>query len=711
MAPARVAVIRNEENLGFAKGVNQGLAAATGEYLVLLNNDVVVTPGWLERLVGCATHDWPEIGLSGAVTNYAPPPQLVEPGYADLAGLDAFAARRAAEFAGQGVDAPRLTGFCLLVRRAVLEAIGGLDERFGLGFFDDDDLCLRARRAGFRLALALDCYVHHFGSRTFRGLGVDTAKQLDDNLALYRDKWGAQEAAKYRTPAPPAPAVDAPLIVPAAPGPPRVAIPAVAGKPRVSLTMIVRNEEHHLGECLASVRDLVDEAVVVDTGSTDRTREIARSFGCVLGEFPWVDHFAAARNAALDRATGDYALWMDADDRLDEENRGRLRALIAGLAGGNEAYVMKCLCVPDGPGAGGTVVDHVRLFRLHPAHRWTYRVHEQILPSLRATGAEVRWSEVCVRHVGYVDASVRRRKLDRDLRLLKLDERDRPGDPFTLFNLGSVYHELGDYRAAAEVLERSLAGSHVKDSIVRKTYALLSRCHAQSGDRNRAEAVCRQGRTHYPDDAELVFLAAGLAREGGDPGAAEGLYRKLVAGGEEAHFASVDSALRAVKGRHNLAVLLFEQGRLPEAEAQWRAALVADPQFAPAQLGLGELYLKAESGAGVARQVAALAELGEAGAAEAAALEGRWRAAQGDQAGAAALLEEAARKYPESVGVRVALSHVRLADGSPPEVLESALKAVLELDPANAQAKHNLEVLYRNTGRWLAGVIDQTPPA
>src|SRR5205807_2056254 len=119
--------------------------------------------------------------------------------------------------------------------------------------------------------------------------------------------------------------------------------------------------------------------------------------------------------------------WMDADDRLDSENRVKLKALFARLPAGNAAFVMTCLCVGPGTGAGAaaTAVDHVRLFRLHPAHRWTYRVHEQILPALRATGAAVDWSGVSVRHVGYVDPAVRRRKLGRDLRLLELDAAGR----------------------------------------------------------------------------------------------------------------------------------------------------------------------------------------------------------------------------------------------------------------------------------------------
>jgi glycosyltransferase involved in cell wall biosynthesis len=457
------------------------------------------------------------------------------------------------------------------------------------------------------------------------------------------------------------------------------------------------------------VRDLVDEAVVIDTGSTDRTREIIAKFGCVAGEFPWIDDFAGARNAALDRATGDYAFWMDADDRLDPENRAALKSLLANLRGGNDAYAMKCLCVPDKPGAGATVVDHVRLFRRLAEHRWKYRVHEQILPSLRATGASVTWTGVTVRHVGYVDPAVRRRKLDRDLRLLRLDHTEHPSDPFTLFNLGSVFNERGDYAAAADALSKSLSASHVKDSIVRKLYALLSQCHGKAGDRNKAAETLKEGRTHYPDDAELLFLAANYARERGDHRGAEALYRRLIDGSEGDHFGSVDAGLRAVKGRHNLAVMLLDQNRGAESEGLWRAALVADPLFLPAHAGLGELYLKTANAGGVAVQGAALRELGPEGAAEAAVLDGRWLLARKDHAGAAAVLEAAAREFPHSVGVRVALSHVRLAEGAAPEVLEAAFKSVLELDPANAQARHNLEVLMRNTGRLIEGVID--PPA
>src|SRR5207302_346259 len=100
------------------------------------------------------------------------------------------------------------------------------------------------------------------------------------------------------------------------------------------------------------------------TGSTDRTKEIAASFGSKVKivDFPWIDDFAAARNKALEHASGDFIFWMDADDRLDAENRDKLRQLFAQLPDANVAYSLKCLCPPDASGHFPTVVDHVRIF-------------------------------------------------------------------------------------------------------------------------------------------------------------------------------------------------------------------------------------------------------------------------------------------------------------------------------------------------------------
>jgi GT2 family glycosyltransferase/tetratricopeptide (TPR) repeat protein len=687
--PWRVVVIHNEQNVGFPAGCNQGLAQARGRYIVFLNNDTVVTDAWLDGLVSWALRDWPAVGMVGAVTNASRAPQQVPVDYQGLDGVDRFVARRRRAYAGQALEVERLTGFCLLARRDVLERVGGFDERYGLGLFDDDDLCVRVRQAGFRLLLAQDVFVHHFGSRTFTALGIDGRRQLQDNFEHFRAKWGPEHCAGYRLPAPPSPPEPAPTAI--------VAATPRAGRQRVSLCMIVKNEEANLPACLASAADLVDEVVVVDTGSTDRTREIARQWGARVVDFAWVDSFAAARNESLRHATGDWAFWLDADDRLDEPNRARLRELFAGLGDEIAAFVMQCLC-PSEAAAGATVVQHVRLFRNHPQLRWQHRVHEQILPAVRALGGAVRWTDIVIQHTGYTDPAFRRRKLERDLRLLHLEEAEQPEHPFTLFNLGSVYLDLGEPSRALPLLRRSLAHSHPADSITRKLYALLVQGHRQLGHGKDALVVCHEGRQHYPDDIELLFLEAQLRKAQRDYDGAEVCLLGLLDSREAPHFANVDTGLKGYKGRHHLALLYREQCRLAEAEAQWQGALAEEPGFLPGWLELGDLFAAQQRWSAL-DQLAGRLEESIPGNLEAGVLRARARLGRGDFATARALLEGLLAAAPQALWPRVILSHVLLQEGKDLAGAERALREVLTLQPDNVQARRNLAVLLRQQGR------------
>ena len=131
------------------------------------------------------------IGLVGPMSNFVAPPQLVENvPYRDVNEMHRFAKQWRDERRKQWFTVPKLSGFCLLMKRAVYDKIGGLDERFGLGLFDDDDLAERARRAGFELAVAHDLFVHHFGSRTFLGNGIDIDGLLEENARRFAAKWG-----------------------------------------------------------------------------------------------------------------------------------------------------------------------------------------------------------------------------------------------------------------------------------------------------------------------------------------------------------------------------------------------------------------------------------------------------------------------------------------------------------------------------------------
>lgn len=192
----RARVIINGANLGFAGGNNVGLAAAGGDFMLLLNSDTVVTPGWLERLLRPALAD-ERVGLVGPVTNNITGVQrLAEVGYdtRTLAGLDAFAAAHAARHEGRADQAVWIVGFCLLIRREVVERLGGLDEIFGQGNYEDTDYCLRALMSGYRCMVAQDCFIHHVGSASFDAAGVDYAAQIAGKYEIFRRKWQVDES-------------------------------------------------------------------------------------------------------------------------------------------------------------------------------------------------------------------------------------------------------------------------------------------------------------------------------------------------------------------------------------------------------------------------------------------------------------------------------------------------------------------------------------
>jgi GT2 family glycosyltransferase/Flp pilus assembly protein TadD len=196
---SRIKIIKNEENLGFALGNNKGIAEAKGDYVVLMNNDVVVTPGWLKRLVE-VTQRKPQIGIVGPMSNYVSGPQLVkEVSYqkTSLKGLKKFSQAFARKHEGETMPYWRVVGFCMLIKREVIDKIGGLDGRFGLGNFEDDDFSLRAALAGFESWIVKDCFVHHFGSRTFAGAKIDFRESLHKNWEIFKEKWGIPADVAY----------------------------------------------------------------------------------------------------------------------------------------------------------------------------------------------------------------------------------------------------------------------------------------------------------------------------------------------------------------------------------------------------------------------------------------------------------------------------------------------------------------------------------
>jgi GT2 family glycosyltransferase len=340
-----IRLITNTTNQGFAAATNQGIQAAGGDYVLLLNNDTVVTPGWLDRML--AVFDkYPDVGLVGPVSNYASGVQYANGEMMSLSD-------RAKQYSGQSKECSRLIGFCLLARRVVFDRIGLLDEQFGLGNFDDDDFCLRARLGGFKARVALDSFVYHAGHATFRSNGFDYGAILDHNWRLFKEKWRLPADLTYG---------DSYL--------PHINWPVTVG-----IAMLARNCETEIPKALEPFIGKVDKIAVLLGGiSSDSTLEVARQWADVVGEYDGplneqggLLNFGLARQQSFDLLDTDWVLLVEPDDRwAGIEN---LREVI------NEA---------EGEGRQSVLFPHsldhsrflqARLFRRNSG-KWVYPIHE-----------------------------------------------------------------------------------------------------------------------------------------------------------------------------------------------------------------------------------------------------------------------------------------------------------------------------------------------
>jgi len=200
----RIRVIRNTENRGFAAACNAGLSAASGDYLVLLNNDTVVTRGWATALVRPLAAD-PKVGLVGPVTNAIANAAKIDVGYANVADLPAWAADWVRAHDREAFEIPMLALFCTAMPRRVWEEVGPLDERFGIGLFEDDDYNRRVREKGYTVRCVRDAFVHHWQLASFRRMSKEAYFALyAENKRKYEEKWNGAAAAPAAS-APPAP--------------------------------------------------------------------------------------------------------------------------------------------------------------------------------------------------------------------------------------------------------------------------------------------------------------------------------------------------------------------------------------------------------------------------------------------------------------------------------------------------------------------------
>lgn len=243
----------------------------------------------------------------------------------------------------------------------------------------------------------------------------------------------------------------------------------------ISLCMIVRDAERTIARCLDSVKDAVDEIVVVDTGSADRTREIVSRYTDRIYDFPWIDDFAAARNFSFERATKDYILWLDADDYLDEENRDKLIKLKKNLDPRVDAVCMLYYLTFDALGRPVTAIRRNRLVKRSRNFRWHDPVHEYL-----QVGGNILFSGIAVRHGRETSHT------DRNLRIY--EARLARGETLSHRDLFYYANELAEHKRYREAIEAYLRFfSEPVDNFEDNLAACdkIAHCYRALGDREK----------------------------------------------------------------------------------------------------------------------------------------------------------------------------------------------------------------------------------
>ncbi|MBS1720994.1 MAG: tetratricopeptide repeat protein [Armatimonadetes bacterium] len=462
---------------------------------------------------------------------------------------------------------------------------------------------------------------------------------------------------------------------------------------KISACLIVKDEEECLGRCLESLKGAVDEIVVVDTGSKDRTVEIAQSYGAVMGTFEWCNDFSAARNASLELATGNWILWIDADEVLDPGSaRAFQRAVTRPQFGGFNIQIINY----TEKDSEYSVFEHhpIRLFRNLPSVRFTGKVHEQIVHGLQALelpGATLEGATI--HHYGYTSEMMEAKgKIDRTITLLEHEVRNQPEEAFHWFNLCNTLYCAERWAESEHAGRQCVQRLRENDPYGAMCYQLLTGAMIAQGKLDVAIEFCDQATARGYGGILVEYERANAYLKMGDGAGCLAALEKCGVDqwpeGMTGDRSIVEYKRNIIKGQA-LALL----GRYDEALAELDFALAKVPNYGPALYSRAatlekkgdtfeayEAFLKARSDAGIL----ALATKGAA----------RTALALGILQAAAKLFKEAWEADPDDYGCWVGWTEAATAWGDTESILLAYEAFVKHHEPTN-------EVLI-NWGRALA---------
>lgn len=297
-------------------------------------------------------------------------------------------------------------------------------------------------------------------------------------------------------------------------------------RPKVSLCLIAKDEESSIAACIQSAADLVDEIILVDTGSGDRTMELAEKFNARIIPFAWNEDFAAARNFGLEQAAGEWILVLDADEVLEPVERESFIRLLDAV--GVEGYFFT---IRSRLGNGEEEVSDqvVRLFKNNPLYRFDGAIHEQVVSSIKrySGDASLVLSGITILHTGYLQAKIiAKHKHQRNIGVIRRALAVTPEDPFLLYSLGIEFTQAGDIARGNEFLTAALLRLTGREGYFRHVITTLGMGLLETGEKERLAQFLDKAFIMFPGDPELCLIKGVMALQAGEwQAAADGLGR------------------------------------------------------------------------------------------------------------------------------------------------------------------------------------------
>jgi tetratricopeptide (TPR) repeat protein len=362
----------------------------------------------------------------------------------------------------------------------------------------------------------------------------------------------------------------------------------------ISLNMIVKNEEKFLAGSLESVKDLVDEIIIADTGSDDNTIEIAKKYNAKLYYYTWKNDFADARNFVLQKSTCEWILYLDADERIQKIYHPLIKDFISNPE--IDAVLLKLKSVfSTGTHEQIQIVPYPRLFRNIKGLAFSGRIHEQITPSLVKAGAKFQESNIIIDHLGYnQEDEVIEQKKNRNLQSLIQIVQEEPENAYAQFQLGQNYVMLKEKEKGIGYLKKSLDLGTLNPGVSAAAFSSVAQYHNEIGDFKNAEIFCKKS-LHFAPNQLFANLLLGEIFSNSNRFPESLKYYNLaleyiqIPENLRKAESAVDVSYNASFVYYKIGIVYLKQGSMKQAEESFLKSYTNDEKFNPALIELGNI--------------------------------------------------------------------------------------------------------------------------